>query len=344
MQLAALLKLCSARQASDLHLSPGEPPILRIHGRLQRLAGEALSATSLPVLFEGLLSRSQRHTLHQHQACDLRLELAGVQARVHLYWQQQGLSAAIRLLPASPPALATLGLPDAVAHWLTLTSGLILVCGATGSGKSTTLAAILHEINLQRACHILTLEDPIEFHHPSRTALVTQREVLHGQGGFAPLLRSALREDPDIIMVGEIRDADTLQLVLQAAETGHLVLSTLHTRSCADAVARLCGIMPAEAQPAIRLQLAQCLHAILAQHLFPHSAGQSRILAHEVLQATAAVRHIIRENRLDQLTSILQTGRHQGMHTLQQCIDSLIAQHVLDRQEVGEVQPAWSTT
>lgn len=334
MQLATLLKLCTAQQASDLHLSPGEPPILRIHGRLQRLTGAPLFTTSVAALFDGLLTQAQQTTLQSQLACDLRLDLDGVQARAHLYRQQHGLAAAIRLLPSSAPSLHALGLPESVNHWLKLSNGLILICGATGSGKSTTLAAMLHQINLQRACHILTLEDPIEFHHPSRTALVTQREVQQGQGGFAPLLRCALREDPDIIMVGEIRDADTLQLVLQAAETGHLVLSTLHTRSCADAVARLCGIMPAEAQSTIRLQLAQCLHAILAQQLILAEAGQGRILAHEVLLAAPSVRHVIRENRLDQLSSILQTGRHQGMHTLQQCIESLIAQQVIRREEV----------
>ncbi|TDR72469.1 type IV pilus twitching motility protein PilT [Paludibacterium purpuratum] len=329
MQLTALLKYCASQHASDLHLAPGEPPILRRHGRLYRLAVNALDADSLSEALQTVLPVFLRDRLASERACDFRLSLPETQARVHLYHQRCGLAAAIRLLPSDLPDMAALGLPAAVADWTHVPHGLILICGATGSGKSTTLAALVHQINRLRACHILALEDPIEFIHTGLKALVTQREIGSWDGGFAQALKTALREDPDIIMVGEMRDRETVALALEAAETGHLVLSTLHTRSTANAIARICGFFPADAQQTIRLQLSQSLHAIMAQMLLPSSGDGVRVLAHEVLHATHAVRHVIRENRLEQIETLLQTGRQHGMHTLRQCLDQLVAQQLI---------------
>ncbi|MBV8046506.1 MAG: PilT/PilU family type 4a pilus ATPase [Paludibacterium sp.] len=327
MQLTALLKHCASLRASDLHLSPREPPIMRLHGQLHRLVGPALEAESLAAALLDWLPQTARARLADALACDFRLSVPEGTCRVHVYQQQHGLSAAIRLLPPDMPDLDALGLPATVAEWAQAPHGLILICGATGSGKSTTLAALIHRINQQRACHILTLEDPIEFQHRGIRALVTQREADTTHGGFAAVLRAALREDPDVIMVGEMRDRETVRLALEAAETGHLVLATLHTRSAASAITRICGSFPTETQHAVRLQLAQSLHAIIAQAWLPCRRNCGRVLAHEVLLATHAVRHLIRENRLEQIETLLQTGQQQGMHTMRQCIDHLAALH-----------------
>lgn len=321
MELTDLLRLCNRQQASDLHLRPGLPPILRRNGALQRLDEPPIEPPALERLLRAALPVDASRALAAHGSCDFVLAGTEVRARVHVFCLPQGLAAALRLIPDRIPELEMLGLPAALPGISDAHQGLVLITGASGSGKSTTLAALIDSFNRRRACHILTLEDPIEFVHTSRAALVTQCVARQG----ADALRAALRQDPDIIMLGEMRDSETIALALQAAETGHLVLSTLHTRTAVDAIARIVGVFPAAAQEFLRTQLSRSLRAVLAQTLLNSADGQTRVLAYEMLVSTPAIRNLIRENRLAQIETQLQTGRQHGMHSLRQCLDTLVA-------------------
>ncbi|MFN6102155.1 MAG: type IV pilus twitching motility protein PilT [Burkholderiales bacterium] len=331
--------------ASDLHLSAGLPPMVRHLGQLQSLTNKPLSPDQMPALLASALpdwpaSNSLQPTLGtdnlpthvlDHDTA-VSVDKLG-RFRVNVFAQQRGWSSVWRAIPAAIPSLQDIGAPPVLRDWAMHANGLLLVTGATGSGKSTTLAALLHHLNTTQALHILTLEDPIEFEHPSQRSLVQQRSVPGHCASFDLALRAALRQDPDVIMVGELRDLTTIRLALAAAETGHLVLASLHTRSATQAVERLVDVFPAEEKSLVRSQLSLSLLAVVTQTLCLHSDGQRRVAAHEVLYATPAVRHLIRENKTAQLPNALQTGAQFGMQTMAQSLEKLVKSGVISAEE-----------
>lgn len=323
MDLHALIVEARARGASDLHLAAGESPILRIDGELTRLDQPPLTEDRLHEGLRGILTAAQQEALASGLEVDfaLALEDAG-RFRVNVYAQLAGLAAVLRAIPAQIPTLADLGAPNVLKTVAEGARGLVLVTGPTGSGKSTTLAAMVDHRNRRYAEHILTIEDPIEFVHISKQALVTQREVgTHTQDVYHAL-RAALREDPDVILVGELRDPDTIRLALTAAETGHLVLGTLHTRTAASSIDRIINTFPGSEQAQVRGMLAESLLSVISQTLLPREGG-GRVAGYEVMVAVPAVRNLIREQNIAQIPNVLQTGQAQGMQTMGQAIQGL---------------------
>ncbi|MBU6491674.1 MAG: type IV pilus twitching motility protein PilT [Burkholderiales bacterium] len=333
MELGELLRRAAQCGASDLHLSAGMPPCLRIDGELvsgdtPRLAGDDIAAA-----LHDLMDETQRARHAARHECDFSLDWPGLpRVRVNAFWQARGPAAALRLIARDVPSLASLQLPDVLGSQSLKAAGLVLVTGPTGSGKSTTLAALLDHRNRCHAGHILTIEDPIEYVHASHRSLVTQREVGAHTHSFASALRAALREDPDAILLGELRDLDTIRLALTAAETGHLVFGTLHTRSAAQAVERIVDVFPGDEKQAARALLAESLEAVIAQVLVRRADGPGRLAAQEILLSTPAARNLIREGKTAQLQSVLQTGQHLGMQTFEQHLAALAAQGRIDRQ------------
>ncbi|AGP45967.1 type IV pilus twitching motility protein PilT [Serratia plymuthica] len=325
MDIDEFVALSVKHNASDLHLCAGHQPMLRIDGELQPLEGaEILTQERMHQLCGTLLQPPQRQLLQQHGQLDLALTLAGdIRLRANFFLQSLGISIALRLIAGHCPTLAALAAPAIVPALLRREDGLILVTGATGSGKSTTLAAMIDDINQHQRRHVITLEDPIEFMHHSRKSLIQQRELGRDSHSFDEALRAALREDPDVILLGELRDTTTIRLALTAAETGHLVLATLHTRSAPQAVDRLVDVFPAEEKPYVRAQLAASLQAVIAQKLLSRPGG-GRVAIFEVLTATAAVSSMIREGKTHQLASVLQTGAQSGMQTFEQGLQQRI--------------------
>ncbi|MEY4669160.1 MAG: hypothetical protein RL518_1859 [Pseudomonadota bacterium] len=314
MVIEQFLQRAVEREVSDLHIVEGRRPLGRIHGTLTDLYTDRISEEQFSALLYALLSEAQRERYGQGFDVDAGYASIGGRWRVHVYTQRGGRALALRRIPCQPPALDTLGLPTSVISWTSLSSGLVLITGPTGSGKSTTAASLLDLVNGRDAKHIITIENPIEFVHPSRRCLISQREVGAHVDSFGSALRSALREDPDIIFVGEMRDLETIRLALQAAETGHLVISTLHTSSAVKTVARIVDVFPAEQQPHIRTILADTLEGIVAQDLVRNLQG-GRSLVSEVLLATPAVRSLIREGRTHHLEHVLQTSTSLGMRS-----------------------------
>ncbi len=318
--LAELIRRAAALRASDVHLTAGAPPCFRVAGELVPTGSEALSPAAVEELVGSLLSPEHRERLAERGQVDLAGSLPGVgRFRLNAYRQRGSLAAALRLIPTRVPRLDELGLPPVVADLARLPNGLVLVTGPTGSGKTTTLAAMVSLINEERACHVVTLEDPIEYLHAHGRALVNQREVGLDTCSFAEALRAALRQDPDVILVGEMRDLETMAIALTAAETGHLVLSSLHTSGAAQTVERIVDAFPPHQQEQVRVQLASVLRGIVAQLLLP-APGRRRVLAAEVLVATPAARNLIRENKTHQLASVIQTGARHGMRTMEQSL------------------------
>ncbi|QCR35077.1 type IV pilus twitching motility protein PilT [Nissabacter sp. SGAir0207] len=342
MDINEWVALSVKHNASDLHLCTGHPPIWRQDGRLRRDERQPrLSAAALAAWCDRWLAEPQRQALVAEGQVDLALTLpAGTRLRAHLFQQAEGLSLALRPLPVSCPQLSDLGAPPVLAEWALAADGLLLVTGATGSGKSTTLAALVGHLNRQAARHIITLEDPIEFLHTSERCLIQQREIGPHSRTFAGALRAALREDPDVILLGELRDADTIRLALTAAETGHLVMATLHTRGAAQAVERLVDTFPAEEKAFVRAQLAGSLRAVVSQTLCA-TAGGGRVALFETLAVTPAASHLIREGKSHQLPALLQTGAQAGMQTFAQSRAQRLAQGVRFETEAGGagVQP-----
>ena len=333
MALLHLLEAATACQASDLHLSAGMPPWVRVRGELWPLAQTPVLSSEQ---IESSLLQWAPQALHAawgtHRNLDFALELAGLgRFRVNAFVQQRGASMALRSIASEVPSLAQLHAPEAVSEWAEKTHGLLLITGPTGCGKSTLLAALLQHINQHRRAHILTLEDPIEFVHTPAQCLVQQREVGRDTPDFDSGLRAGLREDPDVIMVGELRDLATIRLALTAAETGHLVLATLHTESAPQAVDRLVDAFPPGEKEGVRSLFAQTMVAVLAQTLCPDSSGSGRVAAHEIMVGTPAVRNLIREGKVSQLYSAIQTGQAFGMQTLDQSLLALLERSQISR-------------
>lgn len=327
MRIEELLRAAVSAKASDVHLAPQLAPMLRIDGRLVRRPGAELTATDLSELAQDLVPASLQETLAAAGEVDFSFGVPGVgRFRANVYRQRGVLGIALRVVAESVPTLAGLGLPEVLEQLARRPNGLVLVTGPTGSGKSTTLAAMIDLINSERDCHIVTLEDPIEYLHQHRRCIITQREIGPDTRSYAGALRAALRQDPDVILVGEMRDQETIATALTAAETGHLVLSTLHTNDAAQTVDRIIDVFPPTQQGQIRIQLAGTLQGIIAQQLFPRADGPGRVLALEILVATPAVRNLIREGKTHQIVSAVQTGGALGMRSLTRSVDELFQQ------------------
>ena len=330
MVIEDLLEEVLSVGASDLHLSVGQPPVFRIDGELIRTKYEPLSAPGMETLLFPMLSNEQRRVLEQTWELDFSYGIHGIgRFRVNIYKESGSYAAAFRTINVNPPSISSLGLPDVIREYCEQPRGLILVTGPTGSGKTTTLAAMVDYINSSYSHHILTIEDPVEFVHKSKKSLIHQRELGQDTRSFANALRAALREDPDVILVGELRDLESIQLAITAAETGHLVLGTLHTSSAAQTIDRIIDVFPEGQQQQIRIQLSNALKAVFAQALLPKLANEStgekkgRVLAQEIMLVNSAIANLIREGKTAQIYSTIQTNIKIGMRTLEMSLAEL---------------------
>lgn len=322
--LEPLLRAAQELKASDVHLSAGMPPLVRVNGALQPLEATALGNAPIRAMIDSVLPESLRRQFSEGAACDFAFGVDGLgRYRANAYRQQRGVALALRPIPETVPTLAAIEAPTILSSLAAHDHGLVLIVGPTGSGKSTTLAAMVEHVNHTAAKHVLTIEDPIEFVYTPVQSLITQREVGRDTPSFADALKAALREDPDVILLGEMRDLETIRLALTAAETGHLVLATLHTATAAQAVERIVDVFPGSERDLARTLLADVLRAVVAQQLLPSKDGQGRVAAHEVLVGTPAVRNLIREHKGAQLISVMQTGQQQGMQTMVQSLEQL---------------------
>ncbi|MFD1674987.1 type IV pilus twitching motility protein PilT [Alicyclobacillus fodiniaquatilis] len=329
MLIKELLASASRLKASDLHLGVGHAPMFRIHGRLVGEGGE-LSSTVLQEMTENLLQPEQAALLSQEGQIDFAYtDDVGGRYRINVFRQQGNIGMAIRVINQQIPSFEALGLPRALLKLIERPHGLILVTGPTGSGKSTTLAALIQTINLQQSKHIITLEDPIEYIHPHVQSIIHQREIGADTASFAIALRAALRQDPDVILVGELRDLETVKTAVTASETGHMVISTLHTSDAVQTVDRLIDMFPAEQQGQVRFQLAATLSAVISQRLLPTMDRQGRIAVAELLVNTPAVANLIRTQKTHQLKSVMQTSRHVGMQTFAMAVRNLVQEGVI---------------
>ena len=321
-----LLESIEALQASDLHIAAGSHPLVRVNGVLGPLEDtpEMTAAETQPLLYR-ILTTEQQKRLEVERQIDISYAISGIgRFRVNVFFQRGAVGAAFRLIPHKIKTLEELGHPPVLRKLTELPRGLVLVTGPTGSGKSTTLAAMVDEINRNREGHILTIEDPIEFIHRHRKCLVNQREVGSDARGFAEALRGALRQDPDVILLGEMRDLETISTALTAAETGHLVFATLHTRGAAATIDRVIDVFSAEQQAQVRAQLAAALEGVVTQTLLPTADGRGRVAAMEIMLPDYAVRNLIRQRKLEQMYSVMQTGTARGMQTLEQSLAELV--------------------
>jgi len=321
-----LLSGMDALSASDLHVAAGSPPVVRVNGELVPLDERpAFTPDDTQQLLYRILSTEQQKRLEVERQIDISYAISGVaRFRVNVFFQRNAVGAAFRLIPYKIRTLEELGLPSVLHELTQRPRGLVLVTGPTGSGKSTTLAAMIDEINRTRAGHILTIEDPIEFLHKHRKCLVNQREIGNDARGFADALRAGLRQDPDVILLGEMRDLETISTALTAAETGHLVFATLHTRGAASTIDRVIDVFSAEQQAQVRAQLAAALEGVVTQTLLPTADGRGRIAALEIMLPDYAVRNLIRQRKLEQIYSVMQTGTSRGMQTLEQALAELV--------------------
>ncbi len=320
-----LFKLMVEQKASDLHITSGAPPYLRLHGNMIALNYRELSNQDIQGLVFEILSEKQKKTFVEKWELDCAYAVPGLgRFRVNVFMQRKGLGAVFRVIPEKILTPQELNLPSAIMDLIEADRGLVLVTGPTGSGKSTTLAALIHHINMTREAHIITVEDPVEFVHANIKCLVNQREVGNHTKTFANALKAALREDPDILLVGELRDLETISLALTAAETGHLVFGTLHTNSAAKTIDRIIDVFPAGQQQQIRAMLSESLRGVVAQTLFSKADGQGRVAAYEILRNTKAVSNLIRENKIHQIASAMQTGTSNGMVLFEKYIDDLV--------------------
>jgi twitching motility protein PilT len=331
MTMDELLQEAEAKGASDLHLSTGEPPALRVHGDLVRTDRGRLDAAGVMALVETIMTDVQKAHFKENLECDFAAELEGIgRYRVNCFQHNRGPGAVLRSIPTKIPTMEQLGLPPVFKELCQKERGLVLVTGPTGSGKSTTLAAMVREINETWDAHILTVEDPIEFVHEPIRCVVNQREVGPHTKSFTNALKSALREDPDVILVGEMRDLETISLAITAAETGHLVFGTLHTSSAPKTVDRIIDAFPGDQQSQIRSMLSESLEAVIAQTLLK-KVGGGRIAAQEILIGVPAVRNLIREQKLHQIPGMMQTGKAVGMCTLDMALQELVKKNLIDK-------------
>ncbi len=331
LHLNELLSIQLDRGGSDLHLTAGSPPQIRVHGKLERLTDfPVLKPAELRRMIYSILTEKQREKLEETLELDASHPVPGRgRFRMNVYFQRDSIGAAFRAIPTEIMSLQQLGIPPTVGELADLQRGLVLVTGPTGSGKSTTLAALIDMVNSKRACHILTVEDPIEFLHVHKQAIVNQREVGADTLGFGPALKHALRQDPDVILVGELRDLETISTALTAAETGHLVFATLHTQDAPQTVDRIVDVFPSHQQQQVRVQLASTIQAILTQQLVPLRSGKGRVPAVEVMVATSGIRNLIRESKNHQITTAMQAGGKHGMQTMDQALADLVRRNLV---------------
>lgn len=329
MNIIELLTLGTQRQASDLHLSAGMPPFIRVDGEMCRMDLPPLTHEAVCHLIYETMNEKQRKQYEQHLEIDFAFEIPQrVRLRGNAFHQHKGAGAVFRIIPNQVLTLEALKSPLIFKQIAEHTQGLVLVTGPTGSGKTTTLASMIDYINASRHNHILTIEDPIEFIHESKKSLINQRELHRDTLGFAEALRSALREDPDVILVGELRDLETIRLALTAAETGHLVFATLHTSSAAKTIDRIIDVFPGDEKEMVRAMLSESLRAVIAQTLLKQIGG-GRIAAHEIMICTPAIRNLIRESKISQMYSCMQTGREFGMQTLDQRLQEMVQKNLV---------------
>jgi twitching motility protein PilT len=332
MTLTELLSWTVDEHASDLHLSANMPPMVRVDGEIRRLSDALLSDRDVRNLILSSMSDTQKEHWAQNHECDYGWEVSGLSRfRVNAFQQARGASAAFRVVPSRVRSLDELEAPSVFRQIAREPNGLVLVTGPTGSGKSTTLAAMVDEVNKTQKAHILTIEDPIEFVHNPINCIVNQRELGEHTHSFAAALRSALREDPDVILVGEMRDLETIQLALTAAETGHLVFATLHTSSAPKTIDRIIDAFPSSDKSMVRMMLSESLRAVVCQTLLKRLGG-GRVAAHEIMMATPPIRNLIREGKVAQMVSAIQTGAQQGMQTMEQAVQRLLVTGKVSRE------------
>lgn len=330
MDIAELLAFSVKNKASDLHLSAGLPPMIRVHGDVRRINLPPLEHKDVHAMIYDIMNDGQRKAYEEVLECDFSFEIPGLaRFRVNAFNQGRGAAAVLRTIPSKILSLEDLNAPKIFADLALKPRGLVLVTGPTGSGKSTTLAAMINHLNENEYGHILTIEDPIEFVHESKRCLINQREVGPHTLSFNNALRSALREDPDCILVGELRDLETIRLALSAAETGHLVFGTLHTSSAAKTIDRIVDVFPAEEKEMVRAMLSESLQAVVSQTLLKTKDGSGRVAAHEIMIGTPAIRNLIREAKIAQMYSAIQTGSNVGMQTLDQNLTDLVRRNVI---------------
>lgn len=338
MNIPDLLRFSVSNGASDLHLSSGSHPMIRIHGTLQKLDLPRTEDQDLRDGVRDILEEDQIERLEEMKEIDLSYKVEGVaRFRINVFEQIEGIAAVFRTIPEEIMSFEELGLPLALRDLALRERGLVLLTGPTGSGKSTTLATMIDHVNESKQVHIITIEDPVEFFHASKNSMINQRELGHSTHSFANALRSALREDPDVILVGEMRDLETISLALTAAETGHLVLATLHTSSAAKTIDRIIDTFPASQKTQVRSMLAESLEAVVQQKLLPKKGGKGRVVATEVMIANTAVRNLIREDKIYQIGSVIQSSGKEGMHSLDQDLQRLLHQGVIDRETAAFV-------
>ena len=333
MDVTELLAFSAKQGASDLHLSAGLPPMIRVDGDVRRINLPPMEHREVQALIYEIMNDKQRKDYEEFLETDFSFEVPGVaRFRVNAFNQNRGAGAVFRTIPSKVLTMEDLGMGQGFIDIADKARGVVLVTGPTGSGKSTTLAAMIDYINNNKYEHILTIEDPIEFVHESKKCLVNQREVHRDTHGFNEALRSALREDPDIILVGELRDLETIRLALEAAETGHMVFGTLHTQSAAKTIDRVVDVFPAQEKAMVRSMLSESLQAVISQTLLKKQGG-GRVAAHEIMVCTPAIRNLIREDKVAQMYSAIQTGAQMGMQTLDQCLATLLEKRLITREQ-----------
>lgn len=324
MEINELLMLCIDKRASDLHITENEPPILRVDGKLYRTGLPVLSKQQTKQMIYSVLSSPQKEMFEKDLELDFSLSLPGMDRfRVNVHLQKNSVEAAFRRVPLKIPTFEDLGLPPIVMELARRPNGLVLVTGPTGMGKTTTLAAMIDLINNEKEAHIVCIEDPIEFIHKNKKSVIKQREVYSDTHSFANALKHALRQDPNVIVVGEMRDLETISTTLTAAETGHLVLATLHTPDAPQTIQRIIDVFPPYQQQQVRLQLSDCIQGIVSQLLLPVASGEGRVVATEVLTGTPAIRNLVREQEIEQIPTLLQTGSQHGMHTMDKSLKEI---------------------